>query len=180
MKFSGKIIVVLVLLLVMGQVYAQRNWRKFPSKNSDTEKVEGVVADTMKDASKEVVEPITIVPGYTSIQVDSSITFLDDQLKEEDKNDPRIQGYTIIIWSGSGANSKNGARWKQKVFNESFPIYETHLTWKNPNYEVRVGDFRTKIEAEKVLNEINEEFPTALVRSARVELPDIEPLIELD
>ena len=164
----------ITLVLVSCTGFAQNGWNTFPESNSekqDTLVGEGIVSDTMP----ATVQPtrINVTPGTLTISVSPNIVAVDEQLKKEAKNDPRIKGYTVLIFSGSGANSKLNAHNRKNEFQELFPDYISHLTWKSPNYEVRVGDFRTKIEAEKVLQEVKGEFPSAIVRADLIELPEL-------
>lgn len=53
----------------------------------------------------------------------------------------------------------------------------THLAWKSPNYEVRLGDYRTKTEAQRDLVLIKAEFPTAFIKTDMIELPALEKTV---
>ena len=41
--------------------------------------------------------------------------------------------------------------------------YPVLLTFESPNYKVRLGSFRTRLEAEKKLVEIKKSYPAAFV-----------------
>jgi sporulation domain protein len=41
--------------------------------------------------------------------------------------------------------------------------YPALLTFESPNYKVRIGSFRTRLEAEKNLIEIKKSYPAAFV-----------------
>ena len=45
----------------------------------------------------------------------------------------------------------------------SLKQYPALLSFESPNYKVRIGSFRTRMEAEKHLNEIRKTYPAAFV-----------------
>tara|TARA_R110002050_G_scaffold87066_3_gene184632 strand:- start:22073 stop:22621 length:549 start_codon:yes stop_codon:yes gene_type:complete len=151
-------------------------WKKFPHSDTlTTDEIKPTSIDTVLHQNPSTV----IIPGSFTFEANQQIMEADEALTEYTKKAPLIPGYTILIFSTSGANSKLNARNKQISFNQKFPETTTHLAWKSPNYEVRVGDFRTKLEAEKLLQEIKSDFPSAFVRKDKIELPpllqDLQP-----
>ena len=152
-----------------------QGWKTFPkseTRKNDTIGKEGLLKDSV--SFPDGYSPTSNGSGYLEIEVDSKIKTFDKQLADTDEKNPKIDGFTILIFSGSGANSRNSARARQNEFSNDFPDYPAHLSWKNPSYEVRVGDFRTKLEAEKALQEIRLKYPTAFVRADQIELPPLE------
>ena len=82
-----------------------------------------------------------------------------------------IPGYRIQIFFDSGANSSDRALAAEKDFEEKFENIPVYITWKAPNYRVRVGDFRTRLEAEKYLHQIAREYPNAWVIKDEINFP---------
>ena len=165
----------LVVLMISVNGFSQTGWKTFPKNGKESQEApvakEGILSDTMMATTS--VLPVSPTPGILEITVSPEIIEIDELLKEEAKNGSRINGFTILIFSGSGANSKYNAHTRQTEFKTLFPEYVSHLTWKSPNYEVRIGDFRTKIEAEKVMHEIRGDYPSAIVRADKIELPEL-------
>lgn len=160
---SGLVFILALMITSFGAIAQETNWKSFPQKTADTLHTDHILSDTLP-APKNAV-------GSLEINVSPEIVAANEAYTEASKNTPQIKGYTILLFSGSGANSKLKARNLEINFNEKFPKTITHLAWKSPNYEVRAGDFRTKLEAEKTLKEIRAEFPTAFVKSDLIELP---------
>jgi hypothetical protein len=84
-----------------------------------------------------------------------------------------IPGYRIQIFFDSGANSGERARKAKEEFELVFPDIPGYVTWKSPNFRVRVGDFRTRLEAEKALKDISREYPNAWVIKDEINYPPI-------
>ncbi|NTW33155.1 MAG: SPOR domain-containing protein [Bacteroidetes bacterium] len=86
-----------------------------------------------------------------------------------------IKGFRIQIFFDSGNNSKNNAI---GVMNEFKIIHSTigaYLTFQEPNYKVRVGDFRTRMDAQRFLHKIIEQYPNAyVVVDNEINLPNLE------
>ena len=52
-----------------------------------------------------------------------------------------------------------------------YPEIPAYVSWKAPNYRVRVGDFRSRLEAEKVLQSILIGYPNAWVIKDEINFP---------
>lgn len=122
---------------------------------------------TLNSSYSDSTEPIREVHYNES----STITKLMDSYAEYHKKHTQIDGYRIEIFSSSGANSKLKARNTRLKFQSSQDSIPAYVVWEYPNFEVRVGDYRTKLEAEAALEEIIQEFPFAFITKDKIELP---------
>jgi len=84
-----------------------------------------------------------------------------------------IPGYRIQIYFDSGINSGERARKEKNEFETLYPHITGYITWKAPNYRVRVGDFRSRLDAEKALLEISGDYPNAWVIKDEINYPPI-------
>ncbi len=82
-----------------------------------------------------------------------------------------IQGYRIQIFFDSGNNSKTRGQSVYETFSARYPEMRAYLTFKSPNYKVRVGDFRTRLDAVRFLQEILPDYPGAYVIADQIHLP---------
>ena len=55
-----------------------------------------------------------------------------------------------------------------------YKTIDTYITYNAPNFFLKVGDFRTRLEAEKIKSEIEAEFPTSFVVKEKINLPRLE------
>lgn len=81
-----------------------------------------------------------------------------------------IKGYRVKIHFGS---DKNKAREIKGNFIAKFPDVPAYEKYDQPNFNIRVGDFRTKLEAYKFLKEVQVEFPSAFLVQDEIELPKL-------
>lgn len=84
---------------------------------------------------------------------------------------PQIEGYRIQLFFDSERNALNDARAR---FFAQYPRIDTYTTYNAPNFFLRAGDFRTRLEAEKIKSEIEEQFPTSFIVKEKINLPRLE------
>lgn len=84
---------------------------------------------------------------------------------------PHIEGYRVQLYFDSDRENINNARSR---FISQFPKIDTYVEFKTPNFFLKVGDFRTRLEAEKVKAAIEMEFPTSFTIKEDVFLPRLE------
>jgi hypothetical protein len=89
----------------------------------------------------------------------------------ENPDHKAIPGYRIQIFFDSGLNSSDRARIARLEFEARHPDIPAYITWKAPNYRVRVGDFRSRLEAEKVLKQVMTDYPNAWVIKDEINFP---------
>lgn len=117
--------------------------------------------------------------SYSQTVVDSgNIEFVQEfKIKElvnkhiEINSKATINGYRIKIHFGA---DKNQAYEVKKKFSEKFPNVPAYAKYDQPNFNIRVGDFRTKLEAYKFLKEVQVEFPSAFLVQDDIEFPLLE------
>lgn len=80
-------------------------------------------------------------------------------------------GYRVQVFYGSDRRQVFN---QQSKFNSLFPAQNTYITYKEPNYYLRVGDFRTRLEAQHFLNELRPIFPTLFIFREKINAPNLE------
>jgi hypothetical protein len=89
----------------------------------------------------------------------------------ENPDNKAIPGYRIQIFFDSGINSSDRAKQARDEFLFLFPDTQAYVSWKAPNYRVRVGDFRSRLEAENMLQSIFIGYPNAWVIKDEINFP---------
>lgn len=79
-------------------------------------------------------------------------------------------GYRVQIFYGSDRREVFN---EQSKFNASYPELNTYITYKQPNYYLRVGDFRTRLEAQRLMNELRPMFPTLFIFREKINAPNL-------
>lgn len=115
----------------------------------------------------------TIQPGKIEVIKDSKVDVLLDKHLKYCRNNPYLHGYRIQIYFDSGNNSKKGAINAKAKFITKYPDVEAYIIFQEPYYKVRVGDFRTRIEAEGFLGKIIDEYPNAYRVNDNINFPEL-------
>ncbi|MCD6112997.1 MAG: SPOR domain-containing protein [Bacteroidales bacterium] len=85
-----------------------------------------------------------------------------------------IPGWRIQIFFESGNNSKSKALQTMEDFNNFFPDIPAYLSFKEPYYKIRVGDYRTRLDAERSLRKIIRKYPNAIyVKENKINFPKL-------
>ncbi len=109
-------------------------------------------------------------PGTVEIIEDPKITQLVAKHIHINDSLGTIPGYRIQLVFTSGVNGKKISQEVESEFLKKYPDTKAYLIWDSPNYKVRVGDFRTKLEAMKFQNDIKIAFPNAYIVQDEIKL----------
>ena len=97
-----------------------------------------------------------LAEGEVNVQQDPRITQLLEVYK---KVNSEAKYYTIQVGFGS---YREAVEIKDNV-GIDFPQWRSEIVFDSPTYRVRVGRFRTKLEAERHFLEVREKYPQALL-----------------
>lgn len=83
-------------------------------------------------------------------------------LKTIEKNieNPTISGFRIQIYNG---NSQSEADKAKTWISEFYPDLYIYIVYQAPNFKVRVGNYRSKPEAQWILFRLHDKFPSAFL-----------------
>lgn len=83
------------------------------------------------------------------------------QVNELTTRDARrfVQGYRILVMNTNDRNKATNA--KTKIYQE-FPELKAYLMWQSPFMKLKVGDFKSREEAEPYMSEIQRFFPSGV------------------
>ena len=111
--------------------------------------------------------------GKVEVIADKRIDLLIDKHKYHNRHQPVLEGWRVQIFFDAGANSKSKATEVQNRFTSRHQGTEAYLSFKEPYYRIRVGDFRSRIEAEGFLQKIKGEYPNAFAVSEMINPPPL-------
>ena len=82
-----------------------------------------------------------------------------------------IPGYRIQIFSQSGQTARQKSDEARMNFMKNFPNIEAYQEYNTPDWQILVGDFRTKNEALREKKNIEKMFPRAFIVSEIINIP---------
>ena len=116
---------------------------------------------------------VILAQGHVQVVQDERVDLLVSKHVQINQYKNGIEGYRIQIFFDSGNNSKTKAQSVYEGFKAKYPDVRAYLSFKSPNYKVRVGDFRTRLDAQRFLNDIIFEYPNAWIIADQIKLPGV-------
>ena len=89
--------------------------------------------------------------GSLHVDQDSRIESLIAKQRSLYKVDSSYNGYRIHIFMEIGNEALDHAKAVKAQFERAFPDIPIYLTYVEPHFRLRAGDFRNRVEAEKLL-----------------------------
>ena len=84
-----------------------------------------------------------------------------------------MDGYRIQLMMRAGNSALDEANEIKGSFEEKYPYIKSYITFREPYYLLRVGDFRTRLEAIEFLEHIKKNYPQAWVIKDKIEFPEL-------
>ncbi len=97
--------------------------------------------------------------GTIHIDASSEINTLITKKIDYNKENRTVDGYRIQLFYGS----ENGVSSVRNKFASLFPNTATYVDYESPEWKVRVGNYKTRLEADRALQEIILNFGDAIV-----------------
>jgi hypothetical protein len=111
------------------------------------------------DAAKAVVEP--------THHVNDQVAVLMDTVASVNAGIKYAQGYRILAYNGSERKTVMDLR---KSIIARVPNVKDYLTYQQPSFRLKIGDFFNRVEAQQVLNQISDLVPNALIVTDQINI----------
>ena len=124
--------------------------------------------------------------GFLILNQDTRIDTLLLKQRQIHANDSTIDGFRVQIFMELGNDALQHADSVREIFKEDYPDVPIYLLFGQPYYRLRVGDYRTRLEAENMYQRLKKKYKNAFVTADRIELPylalcsDIEDYEEME
>jgi len=94
--------------------------------------------------------------GIVTVNQDKQIDALLRIKKEVNRTEAK---YKIQIYNGN----RSGAEEARLEFRKSFLDWSTNMKYETPNYKIWVGNFKTRLEADRALLKVKKKFANAFI-----------------
>lgn len=118
--------------------------------------------------------------GSLVVDQDSRIEKLMKKQRDVFAANNTMNGYRVQIFMEIGNEAIRHAEAMKRSFTEAFPELPVYLSYDQPYYRLRVGDFRNRVEAEKYMRLIKPKFSLAFVTADIINPPMALPEVTLD
>jgi hypothetical protein len=112
--------------------------------------------------------------GKVTVVQDERINQLAQQYKKMNLRNQVVDGFRVQIFFDSGNNSKKRATDAMDDFIVKYPTSRVFLSYKEPYYRVRVGNFRTLNEAVGFQKKIISDYPNAFPVKEKISFKDLD------
>lgn len=152
-----------------------------PSKNTNI-----AIGDYEEDLSavrvKYEAKPTTTIPTETKVvvkdksttaiatlpqQVNTQVDIALDSIAVRNKNIRYASGYRIQVYVGNDRREVDEAK---AFIYQSFPELNTYLSYSQPTYKLKAGDFTSKLDAERYYSQIKQRYSMAMMVSERIDI----------
>ena len=136
-----------------------------------------VSADTLRlapqlDSALLGISIFETMPGSVTVHQGASVrqAFDGQVINNAEK---QFNGYRIRIYFNSVQSAREESAAALNRFRALYPEIPSYLSYASPNFRVMVGDFRTRVDAEKALVFIKEDFPSATIVRDKFKYPNL-------
>jgi len=77
-------------------------------------------------------------------------------------------GFRVQIFMGSNRTDAYNA---QAKFNGLYPDIKTYMQYVEPNFKVKAGDFKTRLEASRLMEQLRKQFTSLIILPEKINLP---------
>lgn len=111
----------------------------------------------------------TAKKGHLEVIAEPGISQMQSKYIEENKHRSSMDGYRVQIYNGTRQETLD----KRSEFISVFPSVPVYTIYESPEYKVQAGDFRTRLEAEKFLKQVVDNFGSGFIVSTRIKMPPL-------
>ena len=100
-----------------------------------------------------------------------------DQLQEAQRKINQrngMSGFRVQIYTDSGNRSKLRTDRVKAEFDAQYPDIPSYISYDEPYYKLRVGDFRTRLDAIRFLNRVSPTYLSAIIVVDKINFPPLD------
>ena len=98
------------------------------------------------------------------------VEMMNKKIQTNEKKDGKISGFRVQIHFGSDRDKAKEVKSKFIQAHDSIAAYERY---DQPNWKIRVGDYRTRLDAYRFYKMISAEFPGSFIVEDEIELKEL-------
>jgi len=135
----------------------------------------------VRPAYKPVPIPVSVKPPTTSTESKKIMPAMSAEAKHVNRRLDEVMevtatqnrsvryapGYRIQIYTGNERQSAEAA--KMLVY-QNFPELNPYLSYKQPTFRLKIGDFMRKLDAERYYAQLKSLFPSAILQPDKIDI----------
>jgi hypothetical protein len=122
-------------------------------------------------SSNAVISQTTGTKGHVTYKYDPRLDSLVNKQIRINEHKNTIQGFRVQIYFGGQRNKANEIK---AEFLKKHPEEMAYLIYQQPNFKIRVGDFRDRLQAQQFYIKLLPTFNTAFIVKDDINLPELK------
>jgi len=118
---------------------------------------------TEKKSNREKSPSAIKLPKQVNNEVDMAL----DSMAVRNKSVRYSSGYRIQVFVGNDRKEVDEA--KSYIY-QNFPELSTYLTFSQPSYKLKTGDFTSRLDAERYFSSIKQRYSMAMIISEKIDI----------
>lgn len=161
--------VILFLFLFIQAVSFGQDIRLYQPSNDD-DSISKLTADTVVKTKFDL--DFKASDGIVQVNADNRIQSLIDYngTPQNGQSVVKLAGFRLQIYYDQ---EKNNVNQKKADYLARYKDHPAYINYKAPNFRLRVGNFRTRLQAQEFMNEIKIDWPDAIIVEDDIELPNL-------
>ncbi|GAB3910307.1 hypothetical protein GCM10028803_49910 [Larkinella knui] len=112
-------------------------------------------------------EPRRVLPMAEPLHINKKLDALLDTISVKNRSIRYAQGYRIQVYVGNERAEVDRAK---RFSYQNFPELNPYTTYRQPTYRLKVGDFMRRLDAERYLVQLRQQFLSATLLPDRIEI----------
>ncbi|MFN8358021.1 MAG: SPOR domain-containing protein [Spirosomataceae bacterium] len=117
--------------------------------------------------TKETPPPVKAAMTDQPLHINRRLDMVLDTIAMRNKAVKFANGFRIMLYVGNNRQEADNA----KIFcYQTFPELNPYMTFTQPTYRVKIGDFMTRLDAERYFEQLKLQYPSALIINDKVDI----------
>ena len=126
-----------------------------------------VVAAVPTAPVKETPPPSKTTITDQPLHINRRLDMVLDTIAIRNKAIKHANGFRIMLYVGNNRQDADQA----KIFcYQTFPELNPYMTFSQPTYRVKVGDFMSRLDAERYYDQLRMQYPSSMIINDKVEI----------
>ncbi len=132
-----------------------------------------LVADTHTHDNPQVHTVGQLLPLTREyVKQDHKIELLLQAHREATWQQRGIPGYRVHLYMDTGNRARLNTQREQAGFENKYPGVKAYIIYEEPYFKLRVGDFRTRLDARRFLEKIRRDYSSAYIVVDMINFPE--------
>ncbi len=140
-------------------------------ERTDTLETDTLPVDSLRnDDTLPVLHPLR----WDNVYQDEKISLLLHAHRHAVSRQQGVPGYRVHLYMDSGNRARLNTQREQAAFEKKYPDVRAYIVYEEPYFKLRVGDFRTRLDARRFLEKIRRDYSAAYIVVDMINFPEMD------